>query len=424
MPDLDGGAILKAVTGAIDDAIAAGRAVWNGLAAIFQWPTLPAFPAIDTAALASGFGDIQRIVGGAWVFLQDTFGQMIGLAGDLGEKVGAAIGAAVDGARAAMEAISGLMSGPQGVDRIIDQMASFADGGIGPFGRAAFVQGQALTETLSDGQITLAAYRSELQAVADAGGRFADTAQRMLDASRQLDAFEMPAPAPIGPEVAADAGVAQEKIAAVVKAAEALPVTVQTAMAQSNAVLAGTSFFGHGARLMETLAAGMRARAQTVVAEIRRVTQQVRDHLPSSPARVGPLSDIDRLAFMETIARSMRPDPMVAAMRAAAAATLAAVPTIGIGMATPALADASAGIGSVQSPVIARPSARALAASGAGGGALGAGRTVHITFAPQISVGAGASVTREEIAQLMDDTLDQLLDRLERRRDERDRLDF
>ena len=422
MPDLDGGAILKAVTGAIDDAIAAARAVWNGLAAIFQWPTLPAFPAIDTAALASGFEDIQRIVGGAWAFLQDTFGQMIGLAGDLGEKVGAAIGTAVKGARSAMEAISGLMSGPEGVERILADMAAVADEGA--WRGAAFTQGQALAEGLQQGQISLDAYRGELEAIIATGGNFADTAQRMLDASRQLDAFEMPAPPPVSPQVAADADAALAKLTAVEKAAQAVPGVVQTALAQANAVLSGTSFFGQGARLMETLAAGMRARAQAVVAEIQRVTQQVRDHLPSSPAKVGPLSDIHRLQFMETIARSMRPDPMVAAMRTAAAATLAAVPTIGLGMATPALADASAGIGALQTPVIANPSARALAASGSGGGASGAGQTVHITFAPQISVGAGASITLDEIAQVMDDTLDDLLDRLERRRDEDDRLTF
>ncbi len=75
---------------------------------------------------------------------------------------------------------------------------------------------------------------------------------------------------------------------------------------------------------METMAAGMRARAAVVIQEIQRMTQQVRDHLPSSPAKVGPLSDIHRLKFGETIASSIRSEPMVKAMRAASAATLAA----------------------------------------------------------------------------------------------------
>jgi hypothetical protein len=99
---------------------------------------------------------------------------------------------------------------------------------------------------------------------------------------------------------------------------------VQNMVNRANAILAAQDWTHHGRRMMDTLAAGMKARAQVVVDQIRATMQQVRDHLPSSPAKTGPLSDIDRLKFGETIARSIRPAPMVRAMRSAAAATRAA----------------------------------------------------------------------------------------------------
>lgn len=106
--------------------------------------------------------------------------------------------------------------------------------------------------------------------------------------------------------------------------AAAVLAAIQNMVNRSNAILAAQDWTHHGRRMMDTLAAGMKARAQVVVDQIRATMQQVRDHLPSSPAKTGPLSDIDRLKFGETIARSIRPDPMVRAMRSAAAATRAA----------------------------------------------------------------------------------------------------
>lgn len=115
---------------------------------------------------------------------------------------------------------------------------------------------------------------------------------------------------------------------------------VKQSVSRAQSFLSGVSFHHHGVRLMETLAAGMRARAQVVVAQIKATMQEVRNHLPSSPAKVGPLSDIHKLKFGETIASSIKADPMVKAMRAAAAATmLAAQPALSY----PAAADQAFG---------------------------------------------------------------------------------
>ena len=92
-----------------------------------------------------------------------------------------------------------------------------------------------------------------------------------------------------------------------------------------------------GRRAMDTFAAGIRARASVAVAEVKQMTQAIRDHLPSSPAKVGPLSDLHRLKFAETIAGSVRPAPLVRAVRdmSEQARTAASLGAIDVGIASP-----------------------------------------------------------------------------------------
>jgi ABC-type Co2+ transport system permease subunit len=71
----------------------------------------------------------------------------------------------------------------------------------------------------------------------------------------------------------------------------------------------------------------------------------------------------------------------------------------------------------------ASPSPEAMAAAPArGASATGGGRQVHITYAPQVTVQGEASPAA--IREALDRHLDELLDRLERRRRERERLEF
>ncbi len=123
---------------------------------------------------------------------------------------------------------------------------------------------------------------------------------------------------------AINTGPAMGRLAALEAAAERVGDAVMSSIRQAQAFLGAVSFYPQGVALMDTLAAGIRARAAVVIEEIRKVTQLVRDHLPSSPAKTGPLSDIHRLKFSETIAGSIHAAPMVKAMRTAAAATMAA----------------------------------------------------------------------------------------------------
>jgi len=119
--------------------------------------------------------------------------------------------------------------------------------------------------------------------------------------------------------------------------AQGLPQIIGSSVNSALALLQSVDFSYQGGRMMETLAAGMRAKAQIVVAEMRKVTQELRNHLPSSPAKTGPLKDIHKLKFGETIAGSIKAEPMVKAMRLAAGATLAAASLNGVSMAAPAM---------------------------------------------------------------------------------------
>ncbi|WP_110752261.1 hypothetical protein [Phyllobacterium leguminum] len=155
---------------------------------------------------------------------------------------------------------------------------------------------------------------------------------------------------------------------------------VTNSVQQAQSYLAGVSLYNQGAALMDTMAAGIRARAVVVIAEIQKMAQAVRDHLPSSPAKVGPLSDIHRLKFGETIASSIRPAPMVKAMRGAAAATMAAASISGTSI--PVSAQPVAGA-AVRAEVAARSQSASIASGQTGGG-------VHIEYKPTLQLSGDA----------------------------------
>ncbi|MCZ4273301.1 tape measure protein [Maritalea porphyrae] len=195
-------------------------------------------------------------------------------------------------------------------------------------------------------------------------------------------------------------------------AGEALPDTMQIVVDRIGNVLGRINFAHHGERMMETIASGMRAKSHLLVSAMRDVTKQLRDHLPSSPAKTGPLSDIHRLKFSETIARSIKPGPMVKAMRQAAAATLAAA-----SISAPALASTPTLVSPPQS-VAARPSSQAQA-NGASKGA-----NYSFTLAPVIHVGEGSNASAEDIVDKLSEIMPDLIEKIKRELKDDERLEF
>ena len=145
---------------------------------------------------------------------------------------------------------------------------------------------------------------------------------------------------------AVDAAGALAKVTAIGDAAkaardmvDALAPAASTARAAVEDVFAGLSFHSHGVRMMTTLAAGIRAGAGAAVAAARETVQAIRDHLPHSPAKVGPLSDLDRVRFGQTLAGAIARGAPAAidAVGALAAGLAGALPTV---LAAPAMAAA------------------------------------------------------------------------------------
>lgn len=81
-----------------------------------------------------------------------------------------------------------------------------------------------------------------------------------------------------------------------------LAAPLNAAVAAARSTLAGVSFHSEGVAMMRTLADGIRAGSSAAVSAVQETVQKIRDHLPHSPAKVGPLSDLDQVRFSETLA--------------------------------------------------------------------------------------------------------------------------
>lgn len=69
-----------------------------------------------------------------------------------------------------------------------------------------------------------------------------------------------------------------------------------------------------GVGLISTIITGIKKRAQALINTVKGVAQKVRNFLPFSPAKEGPLKDIHKIKLIETIARTITPKPLTTAM--------------------------------------------------------------------------------------------------------------
>lgn len=162
-----------------------------------------------------------------------------------------------------------------------------------------------------------------------------------------------------------------------------------------------------GANILRSLWQGMKSMMDKPIAVMKEMATKMREYLPFSPAKVGPLKDIHRIKLVETIAATIKPGPMVKAMGAVAAATALAV--------TPAIPSAP---GSGPVPGTKGMPALPMQSPGAAGGKTGAPGGSHITFAPVINVqgttdAAGARSQVEQALKLSQAEFEKMLARAE-----------
>ena len=71
-----------------------------------------------------------------------------------------------------------------------------------------------------------------------------------------------------------------------------------------------TKAFEFGSKITSMLAAGIMSGIAKVKGCISQVAQVIRDHLPHSPAKTGPLKDLHKVKIVETIASTLKPLPL------------------------------------------------------------------------------------------------------------------
>lgn len=76
----------------------------------------------------------------------------------------------------------------------------------------------------------------------------------------------------------------------------------------------GTKFFDAGKNIVKSIWEGIKSFANKPIEAISNIVKKIRDFLPFSPAKMGPLKDLHKVRIMETIAATIKPMPIVKAM--------------------------------------------------------------------------------------------------------------
>jgi len=80
----------------------------------------------------------------------------------------------------------------------------------------------------------------------------------------------------------------------------------------------GVNLFEAGKKIIESLWQGIKSAASKPVEAVKDIVSKVRNLLPFSPAKEGPLRDIHRIRLIETIAGAVKPEPLISSMTAVA----------------------------------------------------------------------------------------------------------
>jgi len=128
--------------------------------------------------------------------------------------------------------------------------------------------------------------------------------------------------------------------------------------------------FNAGANIVKSIWEGMKSFINKPIEAIKNMALKIREYLPFSPAKVGPLRDIHKIRLVETIAESIKPNSLTRAMRATTASAMIAV--------SPMMGKSAGNINS------------------SGGGA-----SVH--YAPTIHINGGSPTAKEDFKKLLKD---------------------
>lgn len=145
-------------------------------------------------------------------------------------------------------------------------------------------------------------------------------------------------------------------------------------------VLLPVRFATLGANMISSLAQGITSKWGELKGSVTGMLTRVMRFFPQSPAKEGPLSNLHRLKWGETIAMGINAAPMVSAMRSATLATLAAATLTGAGSRPPLL-----------TPLRPVASLGEVASAGAAAGGSAGSSLPPVQIVQTFHIGAGAS---------------------------------
>jgi TP901 family phage tail tape measure protein len=182
-------------------------------------------------------------------------------------------------------------------------------------------------------------------------------------------------------------------------------------------------FFDWGAKLLKTFAEGIWSAFNWPLDAMKSLVGRIAKYLPHlSPAEIGPLSTLDRLPFSETFALSMKPAPVIDAMRRLAAAAVFepmhvvhSLPTMSAALGMPTMG--------ISSPAMVSPVRPEMLPAPRSGGRTEAGGSIVIHYSPNITVN-GASGSPEDWVKAMRQHGDDVVRLVEDKLSRRDRLRY
>jgi len=87
--------------------------------------------------------------------------------------------------------------------------------------------------------------------------------------------------------------------------------TVINKITEAFKFVASLNLFEAGKKILTTLVDGIKSVANKPVEIMRNIVQRIRNLLPFSPAKEGPLKDLHRIKLIETIADAINPNPLI-----------------------------------------------------------------------------------------------------------------
>lgn len=163
----------------------------------------------------------------------------------------------------------------------------------------------------------------------------------------------------------------------------------------------GKKFMQAGANLVNSIWNGIKDAFNKLIEGWKALWKTVREYLPFSPAKRGPLKDIHRVKLVETIAESVKHEPMTKAMHRVTAKVKGMVPK----------QTGLAGQGVV-------------AGAMGGAGARGSGAGIVVNFNPTINLTGGTGQDRQDFLALLKKYEPDLLRIIKEAMDRQDRKNF